>query len=145
MQLNFDKFDFQVKTENNTKYIFDIIRKKYVILTPEEWVRQHCIHQLISHGFPPGRMSIERTLPRSQKRYDIAYLDSYGKPALLVECKAPSVAISQKTLNQVAGYIILWDVPYILLSNGLKHFFISRNNDSLEIVQEFPLFSNISG
>ncbi|PCJ67629.1 MAG: restriction endonuclease subunit R [Bacteroidetes bacterium] len=144
MQLNFDNFNFQVKTENNRNIIFDIVRKKYVELTPEEWVRQHCLHQLIKNGFPPGRISVERNLPNSKKRYDVAYLNAEGKPSLLVECKAPKVVISQKTLNQVAGYISLWDVPNILLTNGLHHYFFSRINNKLEIVQEFPAISRIS-
>jgi hypothetical protein len=144
VQLNFDNFNFQVKTENNKNIIFDVVRKKYVVFTPEEWVRQHCLQQLIKNGFSSGRLSVERNLPNSKKRYDVAYLDSHGKPKLLLECKAPSVAITEKTLNQVAGYISLWDVPYILLSNGLFHYFISRKNGELEIVQEFPLISRIS-
>ena len=144
MQLNFDNFNFQVKTENNKNIIFDVVRKKYTALTPEEWVRQHCLNQLIKNGFSLGRLSVERNLPKSTKRYDIAYLDSEGKPLLLVECKAPSVAITEKTLNQVAGYISLWNVPYILLTNGLFHYFISRKNGELQIVQEFPLISRIS-
>lgn len=144
MQLNFDNFNFQVKTENNKNIIFDVVRKKYVVFTPEEWVRQHCLQQLIKNGFSAGRLSVERNLPNSNKRYDVAFLDTQGKPLLLVECKAPSVTITEKTLNQVAGYISLWDVPYILLSNGLFHYFISRKDGELEIVQEFPLISRIS-
>jgi hypothetical protein len=144
VQLNFDNFNFQVKSENNKNYIFDRVRKKYVILTPEEWVRQHTIHQLIKNGFAGSRMSVERTLPQSKKRYDLVYYTEMGEPQLLVECKAPSVVINQQTLNQIAAYLQFENMPYVLLTNGLEHFFISRITDEVTIVQEFPFFSNVS-
>ncbi len=142
MQLNFEKFNFQIKSDNNGKNeIYDLVRKKYVPLTPEEWVRQHTLHQLIKNGFAAGRMSIEKTLPNSKKRYDIIYYSREGTPELLVECKAPSIAITQKTINQVAGYITLQNVEKILLTNGLSHFYINRGENGLDILNEFPLFT----
>lgn len=138
MQLNFDKFNFQIKNENNQTYIFDIVRKKYLVLTPEEWVRQHCVHQLVANGYASALMSIEKSLPNSKKRYDIIVYNRDGKPEILVECKAPSVKITESTLNQVTGYIALQEAPNILLSNGLQHFFIRRIDDQLEIVNDFP-------
>lgn len=144
MQLNFDNFNFQIKTENNKNYIWDIVRNKHVVLTPEEWVRQHCVHQLMQNGFGKGLLSIERSLPNSNKRYDIVYMSTAGLPKLLVECKAPSVKINEKTLNQVASYLSLLDASYALLTNGLQHFFVSRVNNEIKIVQEFPSISLIS-
>jgi len=142
VQLNFEKFNFQIKSDNNGKNeIYDLVRKKYVPLTPEEWVRQHTLHQLIKNGFAAGRMSIEKTLPNSKKRYDIIYYSREGTPELLVECKAPSIAITQKTINQVAGYITLQNVEKILLTNGLSHFYINRGENGLDILNEFPLFT----
>ncbi len=142
MQLNFEKFNFQIKSDNNGKNeIYDLVRKKYVTLTPEEWVRQHTLHQLIKNGFAAGRMSIEKTLPNSKKRYDIIYYSREGTPELLVECKAPSITITQKTINQVAGYITLQNVEKILLTNGLSHFYIERGENGLDILNEFPLFT----
>ena len=142
MQLNFEKFNFQIKSDNNGKNeIYDLVRKKYVPLTPEEWVRQHTLHQLIKNGFAAGRMSIEKTLPNSKKRYDIIYYSREGTPELLVECKAPSITITQKTINQVAGYITLQNVEKILLTNGLSHFYIERGENGLDILNEFPLFT----
>jgi hypothetical protein len=142
VQLNFEKFNFQIKSDNNGKNeIYDVVRKKYVSLTPEEWVRQHTIHQLIKNGFAAGRMSIEKTLPNSKKRYDIILYNRDGKPEILVECKAPSVAITQKTLDQVAGYITLQNVEKIILTNGLKHFYIERAKKELHIHNELPLFT----
>jgi hypothetical protein len=145
VQLNFPEFSFQIKTQNNQNYIFDVIRNKYVVLTPEEWVRQHVVHQLITNNFPKGRISVEKSLPNSTKRYDALYFDEKLSPYLLVECKAPSVSISQSVLNQVMRYISLLDIPHVLLSNGLSHFWFSRKGTSIEIKQEIPLFSAISG
>jgi len=144
VQLNFEKFNFQIKPDNNGKnLIFDAIRRKYVLLTPEEWVRQHTIQQLIKNEWSASRMSIERVLPKSKKRYDAIHYDSSGIPELLVECKAPSIPITQKTLDQATGYIHLQDVPYVLLTNGLQHFFIARREKELKIVNEIPLYSEI--
>lgn len=144
MQLNFDNFNFQVKSENNRNFIFDIVRKKYVSLSPEEWVRQHTIHQLIKNGFSASRLSIERTLPQSKKRYDAIYYNHLGLPWLLVECKAPTVAITEHTLNQIAAYLQLENIPYVLLTNGKTHFTITRSNNEVQVIQDFPHFSNIS-
>ena len=144
MQLNYEKFNFQIKPDNNGKnLIFDTVRKKYVTLTPEEWVRQHTIHQLIKNEWLASRMSIERVLPKSRKRYDAVHYDQNGHPELLVECKAPSLKITQKTLDQATGYIHLQDVPYVLLTNGLQHFFIARRQKELKIVNEIPIYSEI--
>lgn len=142
MQLNFENFNFQLKSDNNgQKLIFDPIRQKYVALTPEEWVRQHIIKQLINNGFPSGRISIERTLPKTKKRYDIVFYNSDGQPSLLVECKAPSVQLDKKILEQVSSYIQYLDSPMILLSNGLQHISIRRDGVNFKIVQSFPHFS----
>ena len=144
MQLNFPEFKFQIKSQNNKNLIFDAIRKKYIVLTPEEWVRQNVIHQLIENGFPAGRISIERSLPNSKKRYDSIVYDQEGNPQLLVECKAPSVQLTQKTLDQVGNYISLLNVPNVLLTNGLTHFHFARKIDGLQIVKEFPQYSTLS-
>jgi type I site-specific restriction endonuclease len=110
-------------------------------LTPEEWVRQHIIKQLIKNGFPAGRISIERALPKTKKRYDIVFYNSNGQPTLLVECKAPSVRLDKKTLEQVSSYIQYLDSSMILLSNGLQHILIQRDEMNFKIVQNFPHFS----
>ena len=107
-------------------------------------MRQHVIHQLIENGFPAGRISIERSLPNSKKRYDSIVYDQEGNPQLLVECKAPSVQLTQKTLDQVGNYISLLNVPNVLLTNGLTHFHFARKIDGLQIVKEFPQYSTLS-
>jgi hypothetical protein len=144
VQLKFDNFNFQVKSENNKNFIYDVVRKKFVRLTPEEWVRQHTIHQLIKNGFSANRLSVERTLPLSKKRYDAVYYNRDGRPWMLIECKASSVKINEQTLNQIASYVQLEDVPFVLLTNGIVHYTIKRENKIVEVIQDFPNFSNVS-
>ena len=144
MQLKFDNFNFQVKSENNKNFIFDVVRKKFLRLTPEEWVRQHTINQLIKNGFSANRLSVERTLPLSKKRYDAVYYNDDGRPWMLIECKAPSIKINEQTLNQIASYLQLEYVPFVLLTNGVDHYTIKRENKIVEVFQYFPNFSNVS-
>jgi type I site-specific restriction endonuclease len=139
LQLNFKPYQFQIKSENNCEYIFDIVRKKYVVLTPEEWVRQHVVQQLIENGFGVGLMSIEKSLPNSRKRYDIVVYDITGQPKIIVECKRPNVKINQYTLNQVASYLSLLDLNQVILTNGLEHFTIYRDQNKITVAYDFPL------
>lgn len=121
MQIEFSKYDLRTKTENNIQYIFDIIRKKHVVLTPEEWVRQHIIHYLLfDHQFPKSLISVEKKLMLNEltKRTDIVLYNKKGEPVLIVECKAESVPLSQKTFEQIARYNLTLNVPYLWVSNG---------------------------
>ncbi len=121
MQIEFSKYDLRIKSENNIQYIFDIIRKKHVVLTPEEWVRQHIVHYLLyDHQFPKSLISVEKKLTLNQltKRTDIVLYNKKGLPVLIVECKAESVPLSQKTFEQIARYNLTLNVPYLWVSNG---------------------------
>jgi hypothetical protein len=109
-------------------WIFDALRKKHLVLTPEEWVRQHWIHYLIEHHhYPGGLFSLEKGLKyhQMQKRTDLVVFDRMGSPFLLVECKAPAVAINDQTLRQALIYNQSLDSPHLILSNGVNHFFMS--------------------
>ena len=117
--LIFPSFEIKIDTSQEYTKIFDEVRKKYVKLTSEEWVRQHCIHWLVSKGYPVGRCSVERTLPSAELRYDVLWMDAYLNPFLLIECKSPSVTITHETLRQSAWYNLTLKAPYILLTNGL--------------------------
>lgn len=144
MQLNFEKINFQIKEDNNgRKLIYDQVRSKYVVLTPEEWVRQHLIHTLSAKGWSTALMSVEKALPQSTKRYDLIYYGTNGLPAMLAEVKAPQVAIDQKTLDQVMDYLRQVDVPLIILSNGLTHYTVVRKSDELKIMPQIPMYSEI--
>jgi hypothetical protein len=126
-ELNLPAIAPQLSKEGEKVFIFDVLRKKNILLTPEEWVRQHWIHFLIaSQGFPKGLVSAERGLVYNglQKRTDLLVFDRQGSPYFLIECKAPEVEINQKVLTQAITYNQTLKCPFIGLSNGKKHVFM---------------------
>lgn len=121
--LCFPQYDFRFKSSENTRYIFDIIRKKFVVLQPEEWVRQHVIHYLIEDkGYPKSLINVEKTIRMNglSKRYDLVVFSPQGQIELLVECKAPGVTITQETFDQIARYNMALQSRLLLLTNGIK-------------------------
>ncbi|GAB1309391.1 type I restriction enzyme HsdR N-terminal domain-containing protein [Urechidicola sp. KH5] len=129
--LNFKSYQFKLKSSENKPFIFDRIRKKYVVLTPEEWVRQHTVNYLIEElNYPLSRIAVERQLKVNKltKRFDIVIFDTQGLPYILVECKAPKVAITQETFDQIARYNMRLNAPLLMLTNGLNHYFCTLNN-----------------
>jgi hypothetical protein len=127
-KLNLPLFEFRFKENNNRKLIFDEIRKKYITLTPEEWVRQNFVRYLIDYkNYPSGLLSLEMSLSlnRTDKRCDIVVFDRQGNPILLIECKAPDVEIVQKTFDQAFVYNLKLKVKHFIITNGIKHFCFS--------------------
>lgn len=125
-QLNFPAYQFRFKNRENKPLIFDVIRKKFVMLTPEEWVRQHTVQFLITEkNYPKSLINVEKqiTLHHTKKRYDIVVFNNDGSIHLIVECKAPSVAITQDTFDQIARYNVALNASFLMVSNGLKHYF----------------------
>jgi type I site-specific restriction endonuclease len=123
--LNFPEFSFRIQDVGQKKSIFDPVRKKFIPLTPEEWVRQHCLQTLHSvHGLSYQRLAVERGLQVAglEKRFDIVAFDRQGKPLLLVECKAPEVAIKSQTLLQILGYNKSLQCPWLWITNGQDHY-----------------------
>lgn len=112
--------------------IFDEFRKKQLRLTPEEWVRQHLLHYLTGQlGYPRARLAIEKSIlmNKMSRRYDAVIFDDSGqKPLLLIECKAPDIAINQAVFDQAARYNQVLEVQYFLLSNGISHYFAYVDN-----------------
>ena len=105
--LNFPAYDFRFKSNENNVHIFDVIRKKFVVLQPEEWVRQHTVHYLMEgKHYPKSLINIEKQLKINslKKRYDIVVFNSKGEIEILVECKAPEVKITQEVFDQIARY-----------------------------------------
>lgn len=144
-ELNFPKFDFRVEETDGKLSIFDSLRKKYLILTPEEWVRQHMIAYLIQHHhYPKSLFALEKghKYNQLQKRSDILVLDRSGNPFLLIECKAPEVQLTHKTVEQVAVYNQSISASYVGISNGIQHLFLSydSNAKSYNQIVEIPLF-----
>lgn len=118
--------------DEQKKFIFDRVRNKIIPLTPEEWVRQHCLELLTSNfDIPMSRIAVERQIKLNQrpKRIDIASFDKNGKPEILVECKAPEISISADTLLQIGWYNTKLDTPYLWLTNGIDHYWFQRRND----------------
>ncbi|MFA8433686.1 MAG: type I restriction enzyme HsdR N-terminal domain-containing protein [Marinifilaceae bacterium] len=124
-KLNLPNYSFKIKSELQRNLIFDSIRKKYVKLTPEEWVRQNFIQYLIQEKhFPPGLMAVEMgvNINKLPQRSDIVLFNSMGNPLVIVECKATHIKISQETFNQIARYNMKLRVEYLIVTNGLRHY-----------------------
>jgi hypothetical protein len=125
IKLNLPEFEYKLKKADGKVWIFDVIRKKYIILTPEEWVRQHFIHYLIAElQYPKALLKIEGglTYNQLQKRSDILVFDREGKPWMVVECKSPDLKVSQSTLQQASVYNAIYKAKYLTVSNGLTHY-----------------------
>jgi len=131
-KLNFPSYPLADRIDEQKKFIFDRVRNKIIPLTPEEWVRQHCLELLTSNfDIPTSRIAVERqiTLNQRPKRIDIASFDKNGKPQILVECKAPEISVNADTLLQIGWYNTKLDTPYLWLTNGLDHYWFQRGND----------------
>ena len=129
----------QLRIEKNE--VFDFVRKKFVALTPEEWVRQHVLHFLVHHkNYPAGLIEVEKSIKlfNTDKRVDILVRSRQLKPLVLVECKAPEVNLSQKEVSQLARYQITLEAPYSFLTNGLQHFILKHNNAKISYLDELP-------
>ena len=141
--LNFPSYSFRIKASENKQLIFDIVRKKYVVLTPEEWVRQHCIHFLhFEKKYPISLMAIEKQVKVNAltKRTDIVVYDTEGKPRVIVECKAPQIRISQSTFDQIARYNLELNANFLMVTNGLKHYHCMMNHhkQAYQFLTELP-------
>lgn len=140
-QLNLPKADIKVKIEGETTLVWDLVRRKYVVLTPEEWVRQHFIHFLINEfGYPKALMKVETGLKvnRMIKRSDLVILNRDGEPWMLVECKSPYVNIDQTALIQVINYNRTYNAPYLVLTNGMRQVVCNIDKKGVEVIEELP-------
>lgn len=141
--LAFPTYNFKTKSSENKRYIFDPIRKKFVVLTSEEWVRQHVVQDLFSKGISKTRISVEKqfAVMGQQKRFDVVVAGANATLALLVECKAPSVALTQDVFDQVARYQLALNASYVMLTNGLQHIYCQLNTElrAYQFIPEFPL------
>lgn len=147
LKLNFPGYAFRFKSNENKPLIFDEIRKKFVVLTPEEWVRQHVIKYLLSEKkYPASHISVEKQLKLHDtiKRYDIVVYNSDGSIHLIVECKATSINISQDTFDQIARYNLVLDASYLMVTNGLTHYFcrMDLENKKYLFLEEIPVYGN---
>jgi len=145
-RLNFPDYAFSVRQPEKPE-IFDPIRKRYVALTPEEWVRQHVIRYLLENkGYPSGLLSVEGSvrLYNTKKRYDIAAFSRDQRPLVIVECKAPEVPVNDKVVDQVIRYNMALPAPYLMITNGLVHIFLKMESNQCIQINEIPDFSQIN-
>ena len=147
-KLSLPVFDINIKESEGKNVIFDIIRKKYIVLTPEEWVRQHFVHYLIDHlGYSKGLIGVEKGMKYNslQKRTDIIVYDRNGAPLLLVECKEPNHDLNQKVMEQAMMYNKTLSAPYIVVSNGIEHSCMRLDpaTRKVEFLNNIPRFEEI--
>ncbi|MGB1206527.1 MAG: type I restriction enzyme HsdR N-terminal domain-containing protein [Chitinophagales bacterium] len=147
--LNFPYHEIKQKNENGKAYIYAHIRKKYVVSTPEEWVRQHLIHFLIEErNFPKTLIAIETSLRVNglKKRTDLLVFDKKTrKVCLIAECKAPNIKISQAVFEQIARYNISLQTNFLIVTNGLKHYCcqINLKEKTYHFLNDIPFYEDV--
>lgn len=147
-ELNLPGFNFKITTKDNRDYIFDNIRRKYISLTPEEWVRQNFIEFLINYkSYPKGRIGNEISLIQNgiKRRADSVIYDIYGQPLIIIEYKAPEIKITQQVFEQIVRYNMVLRVKYLIVSNGISHYCCRINYDSnnVEFIKDIPEYSEL--
>ena len=147
-ELNLPKYGIKIKNDKGHQSIFDVLRRKYVALTPEEWVRQHLVHFLIEHkGYPKALMANEIQLAIGNKklRCDSVMYDRTLKPRMIIEYKAPTVSITQKVFDQITIYNMLLHVDYLVVSNGIKHYCCRMDyaNQKYLFLEDIPDYQNL--
>jgi hypothetical protein len=144
-KLNFPAYSFRFKNSENKVSIFDEIRKKFMVLTPEEWVRQHTVQFLLQEkNYPKSYINVEKLVKVNDinKRYDAVVFEPDGTIFLLVECKAPEVKISQDTFDQIARYNLKLKAKFLMVTNGLNHYFCQMDFEEEQYIflKELPDF-----
>jgi hypothetical protein len=142
-KLNFPTYSFRLKNRENKRLIFDDIRKKFVVLQPEEWVRQHCVQYLMDHkNYPHSLINVEKELKVNglSKRYDIIIFNPDGSIHLIVECKAPKVPINQDAFDQIARYNLTLNASYLMVTNGINHYYCAMDveEERYQFLKDIP-------
>lgn len=148
IQLNLPTFDIKLKGTRQAPQIFDILRRRYIALTPEEWVRQHFVHFLIEHKhYPAALLANEVRLKVGDKtlRADSVLYNKDLRPIMIIEYKAPHIPITQKVFDQISIYNMLLHVDYLVVSNGLQHYACKIDYDSKKYLylEEIPEYGKI--
>jgi hypothetical protein len=141
--LNFPDFSFKVRDLGQSKQIFDSVRRRFVALTPEEWVRQNLIQFMVQvYNYPESLMAVEKIVKVNglSQRADVVVYGRNGLPWLIAECKAPSVKISQDTFLQAARYNFSLNVSHLLLTNGHEHYCLKRSDEQFDFMESLPDF-----
>ena len=148
VQLNLPPYQIRVKETGGRKQIFDILRRKYVALTPEEWVRQHFIHYLIEHkNYPTSLLANEVPLQIGEKRMraDSVLYDNQLHPRIIIEYKAPNITLTQKVFDQITVYNLLLHVDYLIVSNGMTTYICKMDYEkqTYKFLETIPNYENI--
>jgi hypothetical protein len=147
-ELNLPQYSFKISGKEGSEMILDTIRRKYVKLTPEEWVRQNFVQYLINEGkYPAGLLGIEVffRLNKLKRRIDILVHDRMGQPVLIVECKAPEVKIDEAVFEQIATYNFKYKLPYLIVTNGLHHYACKFDHENMkfEYLLIIPVYDDL--
>ena len=147
-ELNLPKANLRITEDGDKELIFDNLRKKYIALTPEEWVRQNFVSFLVNHkGFLAGLMNNEVSLVQNgiKRRCDTLVSDRFGKPLMIVEYKAPNVEITQKVFDQIVRYNYVFQAKYLVVSNGLTHYccIINYDQGNYSFLKEIPMYYDL--
>ncbi len=132
-RLNLPQYEIKISEKDGKRMIFDFLRRKYVALTPEEWVRQHFVHFLIEHkGYPKGLLGneIELQIGAKRLRCDSILYNKMAQPQMIIEYKAPTIPIQQKVFQQISTYNLLLKVDYLIVSNGIQHYCCKMDYDN---------------
>lgn len=145
-QLNFNTYQFRFKNSDGKISIFDEIRRKFIVLTPEEWVRQHVVQYLLQEKkYPKSYINVEKVIKLNGliKRYDVVVFQPNGKLFLLVECKSADIVINQTTFDQIARYNMALESEYLMVTNGLNHYFCQMDyqSEKYNFLKELPDFN----
>lgn len=148
MRLNLPEYEFNIKKNGETLVIFDSLRKRFVALTPEEWVRQNFVRYLIdTRHFPQALMANEMSIIQNgiKRRCDTVVADHSGQPLMIVEYKAPSVEVTQKVFDQILRYNMVLRARYLTVTNGLRHYCcrIDYNRESHEFLTDIPYYNEL--
>lgn len=149
LALNLPKTELKVISKDGKQQVFDVLRRRFVVLTPEEWVRQQFVHFLIRHkGYPAECIGneVSITLGATKKRCDTVIYGSHAEPLMVIEYKSPSVEITQKVFEQICRYNIKMKVEWLVVSNGLQHYCtrIDYENSTYQFVEDIPAFPSIA-
>ena len=147
-QLNLPAYQFRIQMVDGKQQIFDQWRKKFVALTPEEWVRQNFIRYLVEEKqFPGSLIAVEAGLKvvKRSKRTDVVIYNKLGKPHVIIECKAPEIDITQEVFDQIIRYNMTLQAKYLIVTNGLQHICCQLNYDdfSVQYLKEIPDYKTI--
>jgi len=145
-KLNFKTYNFKIKNKDNKSYIFDIVRKKYIILTKEEWVRQNTVFYLINElKIPLSHINVEKEfiINNLKKRFDIVVYSKTGHCSILVECKSFNIKLNEKAIDQILIYNKFLKSSYLMITNGINHLFLKNLNEKVDVINHLPVYLDL--